>query len=717
MEGQFRFTLDDYTVLQDEPLGWDSAKIVLKRNKEFGGIFYSYAGEYEFWGDGYQYINQQIENRGYCFSIKILIEYRCNVKSAYETAFTGYINIKNAVIDNELKTVKANIEPDNVYAAFLSSSSNEYNLYTTELSFPNGKVVNLFADDKYYHFIEDGSYYTGIDGTKFANYFRVFDVLNFLVQANTQGNLSVVSDFFTTAFNRTNKWEVALGGTTLAAGTINVTYVNQFGQIKTISQAFDTSEANTLDLLAQSLIEETSIAVDVSNLNTKGFLRNWFTHVSWPSYSRSSRIIELESWLPYTITNVSITSGTVGTTISATETQSYQKGGGDLFITNQEQEAYYLSLPDIGDNRPISFDQLFKELDALFYLGMKLVKNGDEFQLRIEPMEYFYSQAMLLQLEGVRNIKTSFNPNDNYNSVSVSSQGEYVTHNYSLQLGGIRGTTGNFFVEYSGSNASNYLWKYIVVPGASGPEVVQVIGVNPPIGGFNALLLKGPLTATFALQQFNACQFTDKKSNVSLLNSPTVYPIADCIGEQLQLRNSFVTDLEYHGDQVSKDFDFNLMNGSSAPNEDKWSFTIMDDTASPSLGRSRKYKAMIRNAGVTYTRYCFNGHLTNHHKILNNFIRIKEDCYYQPKDKTEAAGQLLPYLNTSDVRPMRVHEFEYFLSHNQMLSLIQNPDVQIGLEINGCNVQVGFDNTASCWIDEIEMDITTKSARFKLYEN
>lgn len=714
MEGQFRYTLDNFTVLQDEPLGWEEAKIVLKRNKEFGGIFYSYLGEYEFIGDGYQYINQQIQARGYCFSIKVLIEYRCNMKSAYETAFVGYINIKNAIIDNERKTVKANIEPDNVYAAFLSSSSNEYNLYTTTMRFPNGKVVTLNQDDKYYHNVETGQY--DLIATKRSFYFRVFDVLNFLVQANTQGNLTVVSDFFTTAFNQINKWEVTLGGTTLAAGTINVTYVNQFGQFKTISQAFDTSEANTLNLLAEKLIEKTSSIVPTADINTKGFLRNYFTHVSWPAYNRTSRKIQLESWLPYQITNVSITSGTVGTTITAAETQAYQKGGGDLFITNQEQEAFYLSLPDIGDNRPISFDTLFKELDALFYLGIKLETVGDSFLLRIEPMEYFYSQAVLFRLEDVKDIKTSFNPNDNYNSVSVSSEGEYVTHTYALQAANslIRGTSGNFFVEYSGPNPSTYLWKYITVTAAGGViQPMQVIDVQPPVfpNLYYTFSFSTNLTATTGFEQFFLCQFTEKKNNVSLLNSKTVYPIADCIGDQLMLNNSYVTDIEYHGDQVSKDYEFTKMNGSSAPNSDKWSFAIMDVSASPSLDRSKVYKAMIKNGTDTFTRYVFNGHLTNHHKIRNNSIRIKEDCFFQPKDSTESGGQLLRYINTADVKPLQIHEFDYFLSYNQILSLIQNPDVMLEIDVSN------DENYSPCWIEEIEMTLNTKSTRIKLYEN
>jgi hypothetical protein len=656
----------------------------------------------------------QIVALGYCFSVKVLIEYRCNINSPYETAFIGYINIKNAEIDQEKKVVIANIEPDDVYAAFLSMSDTEYNLYTTSMLFPNGNSITLPTTQKFYHFIEDGSFYVGLDSTKKANYFHVFDVLNYLVlnylvQANTQGRLSVVSDFFTTEFTQINKWDVTLAGTTLAAGTINVTYKDQFGQFKTVSQAFSVSESNTLDLLAKQLIEETSSIVDIANINTKGLVRNYFTHLSWPAYSRSARKISLESWLPYQITSVTITAGTVGSTITATETQAYQNGAGNLWITNQEQEAFFLSVPNIGDNRPISFDKLFKELDALYYLGMKLERNGDDFVLRIEPMDYFFSQNNLMRLEGVMNVQTKFNSGGNYNAISVGSSGDYVTHKYSGgQAGTIEGTSGNFFVEFTGPNPTTYIWRYIAVRKTSGLEVKQIISVTPGTGVKWNFGTRTANDVTFAPYDMILCDFTINQASESLLNSDTICPIAPCYGEQLRLKNDFCIDLEYHGDQVSADYDFKLMNGSAAPNTDKWTMVLLDPA---DLDQTLVYKAMLINDGIEYTRYQFNGHLTNHHKIRNNFSRIKETCFYQPKEYTEGAGTLLPYENTSEIIPKRIHEFTYPLSHNQMLSLIQNPEVMIEIDPTGSGEYV------SCWIQEIEMNINTKQANLKLYEN
>lgn len=712
MSGTIRVTLDDYVILQDDPIGWQEAKVQIKRNKEFGGLFLTYAGEYTFWGDGYEYIYQQIKALGYCFSIKFKLEQKCGTAYGYQKAFEGFINIGNAEIDNETRTVKANIEQDDVYAAFLSNTGNEYNLFTTSVSFPNGNTVSISPQFPQYHFVENGVHSNNRTNNVFEA-FSVFDMLNYLVRLNTQGKIGVVSDFFTTANAQTNKWDITLTGTTMAAGTLSVTYVNQFDQIKTVTQAFDTSESNTLSLLAKKLIEETSDPIDVDELNTKGFLRNFFTHVSFASYDLSSRKITLESWLPYTITDVSITGGTVGTVISTIETQGYQPGGANLFLTTTMDEVRASGIVvDPANNKPLSFDYLFTELDKEFYLGMKLEGTPGNYMLRIEPMDYFFSQTSIMRLEGIMNVRTVFNSQFNYNSILVGGEGEYVTHNYALDDDYvIKSSAGDSFVEFTGTgNGTVYIGTYIAFDDL-GLKVYRVMNILPPIfpSTNDRFELNGTVVSTLGFRNFYQCRFDVRQKNPSLLNSQDVVIIGECIGEQLSLKNTFTTDIEFHGDQVSRDAGYKQMNGSASARVDQWSFLVMDETDNNET--TKVYKTMLINDGVTYTRYLFNGHLSNHNKIRNNFSRIKNDCQYTAKDKTEAAGETLIYRNDSEFVPKRIHEFEYFISFNEILSLLALPDVMIEIDPQGNG------NYVSCWIDEVEMDINTKKARFKLYEN
>src|SRR6478752_6063568 len=137
MNGQFRFTLDDFIVLENDPIGWDESKVVVKRNDEFGGLFLEYVTELEFFADAYGYIKEQIEALGYCFSVKVTIEYKCNDNTGYENVFDGWINISRATIDNLKCTIKANLEFDNIYADFLNSADRQVFLSPGITVFPN----------------------------------------------------------------------------------------------------------------------------------------------------------------------------------------------------------------------------------------------------------------------------------------------------------------------------------------------------------------------------------------------------------------------------------------------------------------------------------------------------------------------------------------------------------------------------------------------------
>jgi len=212
MDGLFRFTLDDFITVQDEPIGWDTAKIKIKRNFEFGGLFLEYATELEFWGDAFAYIKQQIEALGYCFTVKIRIEYQCTTGAKYEEVFTGYINISRSTVDNTKCTVKANLELDNIYADFLNTADRKIPFSFGITTFPNGNVVTSPWLQINYHNVETGINELNnlTDNRALAQ--TAFDCLNYLVQMNTQGVLSIVSDFFSVTEPKTNKWTVELTG-------------------------------------------------------------------------------------------------------------------------------------------------------------------------------------------------------------------------------------------------------------------------------------------------------------------------------------------------------------------------------------------------------------------------------------------------------------------------------------------------------------------------
>lgn len=196
MQGLFRFELDDYIVLVDEPIGWDSAKIKLTRNEDFGGLFLAYLTELEFWGDGYEYVKQQIEAVGYCLSIKIKITYRCNTTSPFEDVFVGYINIPNAEIDNEKCTVKANIELDNIYSTFLNGTDNKVPVAFSNIRTPNGDIIAIPFGAIDYHSVDDTLASSLPSNENQSLSVRVVALFDYISKYLTGGQLPVVSEFF-----------------------------------------------------------------------------------------------------------------------------------------------------------------------------------------------------------------------------------------------------------------------------------------------------------------------------------------------------------------------------------------------------------------------------------------------------------------------------------------------------------------------------------------
>lgn len=712
MNSTFKFTFDNYIELPSEAIGWDSSKITLQRNEKFGGIFFNYTGEYTFINEAYKYIEDQIRNVGYCTSIKVNIYYKYNELVDWQPIIEGYINLKNATVDNMRKEVKANIEPDNVYSAFLSLTGSQYDLFNQNVSFPNGKSATLGTVFRTLHYVEDGTYNSV---RRQVRYWKVFDALDFLIRLNSQGRLSLVSDFFSTAYAQLNKWNITLTGTALSAGkTINVSFRNQFAGVITVSQSFVTSEANTLLLLCNKLIETTSATVDIADLNTKGFVRNYFTHTRWSFAETFGRSIALESWLPYEILSVTITGGT-DTNATFSETQAYQSGGAGLCIATQQIESWYLAFPNTPQSAKISFDDLFQELDKIFYLGMKMEKSGDNFVLRIEPMDYFFSQTTLLRIEGVQGVTTEFPVNDNYNNIQLGCGGEYATHNYEFTNDIYMGqTSGNNYVDALCVEPSNYLFKYISVLQDSSTWInVYVKELGTPTAPLANVRLILDYTFSFTHTPtsgvpIRVCNFDVEKKALSELVNESTSQIGICYGETLNLVNSFGIDIDYHGIQVSKDYGFTQMNGSASPSSQVWTFCMMEGSSSNSMICKAQ---LINKGGLKYTRYLFNAHLTNHHKIINNFSRIKTDSFYLPKDKTTESGKYLTYVNTSPTVPKRVHKFNHFLSYSDIIAICNNPDIKIEFDIDGSGEYI------SCWIQSIEMNLNTKETEFTLYES
>lgn len=707
MDGLFRFTLDDFFTVQDEPIGWDTAKIKIKRNFEFGGLFLEYATELEFWGDAFGYIKEQIDALGYCFTVKIKIEYQCTTGSKYEEVFTGYINVSRSTVDNQRCTVKANLELDNIYADFLNTADRKIPFSLNSTTFPNGNVVTSPWRQISYHHVEDGVNALNDMTDNRALAMNVFECLNYLTQMNTQGELEIISDFFTNTEPLTNKWKVVLSGASLVAGqTISMTFKNMFGQTITKSRAFIATEAATLANLGFDCCEVS----DVPNPTGPASICNYFWHTAFANGNVDTgltpRQLDMESWVPIEIISVDITGAGTHPTATITEVQQYQKGGKNLCVTTQVNETFNSMIWPFQSltSTEVSFEDLFHELDALFCLGMQLEGVPGSYKLRIEPMEYFYSLASQLTLENVNNVTTSFDTERDYKTVDMNSANKSFGGIVFKSGGVINGgnmSAGSNIVTYSSATIPPVVGDYVY--SRDSVEVYRVETVGPG----TTFTTTQPAIFASTGGVFIIGTYQEAQVQLAALNGYQTASIGACLGSTLKLNNNFVTEIEKHGDQTRRNYNSGYSGISAGSDKDRFTFLQCDAS-----DNTVQYPYIVNHltGGLSF-RWAFNGLLTNHHKILNNAIRIKYDSYTLIPYWALNGGTLAKYTNDAIVSPSRVHEFEHFLSFTDIVSLIQYPAQTIMVEFEDSGI------FTQCWINEIEFDVNTKKTTFKLYES
>lgn len=701
MDANFRFTFDDFFIVNDQPKGWDESKIVIKRNDDFAGLFLEYVTELEFWGDGYSYIKQQVDDLGFCFNTKVSIEYQCSSNGPYENVFTGYANISRSEI-NELEcTIKINLEVDNIYADFLNSADRQIPLSPSPISFPNGNIVDPNYQTISYHNVETGKNALEDPTDNRALAINTIDALNYLAGIITEGDLSVVSDFFTIAQPQIDIWTVTVAGAAMKSGdTISITYRNIWGYTITKTQAYVASEINTLTQLMLQCMDQS----DLTTLRGVATVCNFFMHFAF-SYGHVGvflpRVLLLYSWLPIEIISVEIIGSAPVATVSFAEFQSYQKGGQGLYVTNQLNETFNSKIWNFQANTvsKLSFRQLYDELDKLFYLGMTLQGTPGNYQLRIEPMEYFYALDSQIRITGVDDIRSTFDVSTSYKQINMTSgsgtMGAIKFPTAFVSDGAMAFGTNTITWTLKFYNVSQGDYLYSVQSG----EVFRVATV-----GGSSLTTTEPTIYGITSSNFFIGSYEEVKSAIAWINGDYGANIGSCIGDTLDLNNQFVIEIEKHGDQTQSNYAQTTNPYSSiSAGADKESFSFIQCHISTKKSIQERY---IVNG---YVRDAFNSTLTNHHKIFNNALRIKYDATAYMPSFAEHGGEPLIYKNTSDVKPMRVHEFDYFLSFTDINTIIQNPAQTIEVEMKGSIVK--------CWIKEIEFDINTKKTHFKLYES
>lgn len=214
------------TLLQDEPKGIDGIEEVIKRNdEELGGVFISYEGNLEFWGDGFRFIYNEFKKNGFCNFINIRI-----VDNENNRELKGIIRITACEFDLQKSVVSAPIDDDN-FGAYIFNNKNVKAKLDVGKS-KNGVAIQPAA-------VQSWTLFNPQAQTPSSNRYGVtyYEAMKFLVSFMSDGNIGFKSDFLQYGSNNLN-WGNQL---VLMRGLEVRLYKNTTDSIVTISfqEAFD----------------------------------------------------------------------------------------------------------------------------------------------------------------------------------------------------------------------------------------------------------------------------------------------------------------------------------------------------------------------------------------------------------------------------------------------------------------------------------------------
>jgi hypothetical protein len=131
---QFSITYNSITTIISEPIGWNETEIVVKRNKEFHGIFFEYSlNKLRYHGTAFGILKGAYETYGIDAEAELLIEYKCDDSDTFEEFYTGKFAF------NQIKIEEGNgcfieipIEQIGCVNTFLNRKDQKVNLNSNE---------------------------------------------------------------------------------------------------------------------------------------------------------------------------------------------------------------------------------------------------------------------------------------------------------------------------------------------------------------------------------------------------------------------------------------------------------------------------------------------------------------------------------------------------------------------------------------------------------
>jgi len=193
---QLRCLLDSIQV--EEPIGLSQISKVVKRDKSEGSILVTQDAEVTFVGDGFDYLYNLLRNDGFCVRASCIVQITIDGGSTWTNYYEGLIPISAVEFDLKRNLAKTKIF-DNSYNSKIDNSKSIGAFLYWERSRNNVAITPIPYQTIQYFSVTTGAYITqtfngGYEGAAY----RPFDVMRFLIEFMTDGEMGFSSSVFDT---------------------------------------------------------------------------------------------------------------------------------------------------------------------------------------------------------------------------------------------------------------------------------------------------------------------------------------------------------------------------------------------------------------------------------------------------------------------------------------------------------------------------------------
>jgi len=405
---RFQFLINN-TIIEDEPIGWDEAKLKIVRSKKYRGLFVQYIGNLTFYGDGYDLINTVIETDGFCGEVLITIRKSCG-DGTITDFFEGRVNLGEIKHDIQNCQITANIE-DNLLSRLLSERG-DVNVRLDATKSISGTIsISIITRALLLHDYNTGAYSISRYG------YRVGDIFDFIVDYISDGEISFTSDFFQTdTVSRVTGTIVFTNPTVdldsdFGAGDIDIVYEDYFGNQHTVTTVKKSTVLATLNDLLFRFNSTAGLVNELEEYYDKDYTR--FALVT----HNNTDTITLVNDLPFKI--ISVTGAAV---TAASLFESSLPDNGMIYLSlltgGQLRDASSTVIPEL------SFDDLFAEMNKHFDLGIRLTRTATGPELEILPLSELIQSTQAIELENVDGLSYSVSRDFMKDLVKVGQGGD-----------------------------------------------------------------------------------------------------------------------------------------------------------------------------------------------------------------------------------------------------------------------------------------------------